>query len=92
MEFETVQLLILILVTFLVTEGLKSFSKLLGADLSGYGTAIVAALVALFVGIFQTVLVPLMSPEVALILEPTAQLIITVLSAFGVHKTFKRFQ
>ena len=90
MEFETVQLLIFVLVTFLVTEGIKSLSRLAKVDLSGYGSAITASLVALFVGLFQLALVPLMSPELAAILEPAAQLLITILSAFGLHKTVKR--
>jgi hypothetical protein len=91
MEFPTVQMFVLVVVTFLVTEGLKSLSKLAGADLSGYGSAIVAAVVALLIGLFQTVLVPLMPANVLALVEPAAALLVAILSSFGVHATVKRF-
>ena len=91
MQFDTVNVLILLVVTFLVTEGLKGLSQLVGADLSGYGAAIVAGFVALLVGLFQSVLVPLIPPAFLPIVEPVAVLLVTILGAIGVHKTIKRF-
>jgi hypothetical protein len=92
MEFETVQVLLFIVVTFLITEGLKGLSGLVKYDLTGYKAAIVASVVALLVGLFESVIVPLI-PEIALpVVEPAAQLILVILSAAGVHKTMKRFE
>jgi hypothetical protein len=59
--------------------------------LSGYGSAIVASVVALLVGLFQMVLVPLMPANVLALVEPAAALLVAILSSFGVHATVKRF-
>lgn len=89
MEFPTVNLLILILLTFLVTQGLKALSKLAGKDFSGYASAIVASVVALVVGLFNTVIVPLIPVAALPVIEPAAALLVSILSAFGIHYTVK---
>lgn len=88
MEFQTVNLLIYIVITFLVTQGLKSLSKLLGKDFGGFGSAIVASVVALAVGLFNSVIVPLIPAEALPVIEPAAALIVSILGAFGVHYTY----
>jgi hypothetical protein len=88
MQFPTVAVLITLLVGFLVTQGLKSLSNLLGFDLSGYGAAVVAAVVTLLVGVFNG-LIPLIPANIAPLIEPAAALIIAILGAFGVHYSIK---
>ena len=88
MTFPTVAVLITLLVGFLVTQGLKSLSNLLGFDLSGYAAALVAAVVTLLVGVFNG-LIPLIPANIAPLIEPAAALIIAILGAFGVHYSIK---
>jgi di/tricarboxylate transporter len=85
----TVENLILLVVTFLITQGLKSLSNLAGKDFSGYASAIVAAVVALVVGLVQTVLLPSLPAEYLPIVETAAALLISILGAFGLHRTVK---
>lgn len=92
MTFVTVENLILIVVTFLVTAGIKSLSATLGKDLSGVSAALTAGLVGLFVTLFNTVLVPLIPPSALQVVEPAAALLIVILGAFGVHGTAKSFR
>lgn len=87
--FPTVESLILLVITFLVTNGLKSVSELLGKDLSGYGAALTAGVVGLVVGLWQTVIIPLIPAAALPIIEPAAGLVVVILGAFGVHKTVK---
>ena len=89
---ESVQVILFIAFTFLVTEGLKALSSLVGVELSGYGAAIVASLVALGMGLFELVVIPLIPAESLPVVESAAQLILVILSSFGAHKTVKRFQ
>lgn len=91
MQFVTVENLILIVVTFLVTSGIKSLSELWGKDLSGASAALTAGLVGLFIMIFNSVLVPLIPASALSVVEPAAALLIVILGAFGVHKTAKSF-
>jgi hypothetical protein len=90
--FMTVENLILILVTFLVTAGIKSLSALVGKDLSGTAAAITAGLVGLVISLFNTVLVPLIPAAAMPIIEPAAGLLIVILGAFGVHSTAKLYR
>lgn len=76
---------------YLVTQGLKSLSTLLKADLSGWGSAITGALVTAVVYFFNALLsaipVPAQQPvSIALLL------IVAILSAFGIHRTVKGFR
>lgn len=76
---------------FLVTAGLKSLSTLLGKDLSGWGAALTASIVTATVLFFDALLsaVPAAAaPSVAIGLT----LLVSILGAFGVHKTVKGFQ
>lgn len=91
MTTETISTIILIIVTFIVTAGIKSLSTLLGKDLSGSSAAITAGLVALLISIWQTVIVPIIPASAFPIIEPTANLIVVILGAFGLHKTVKSF-
>lgn len=73
---------------YLVTQGLKSLSNLLHADLSGWGAAITASVVTTVIYFFTAILsaVPVAAqPSVSVGL----MLIVSVLGAFGVHATFK---
>lgn len=91
-NFLTVQTLIMVLVTFLVTAGIKSISSMLGLDLSGYGSAVTAALVAILFGVFQSSVIPLIPAEFLPLVDQIAGLLIALLGAMGVHKTVKSFQ
>jgi len=76
---------------YLVTQGLKSLSTLLGKDLSGWGAALTAAIVTTTVLFFDALLsaVPAAAaPSVTIAL----MLLISILGAFGVYKTVKGFQ
>jgi len=76
---------------FLVTAGLKSLSSLLGKDLGGWAAVLTASIVTTVVYFFNALLsaVPAAAaPSVAIAL----MLLVSILSAFGVHKTVKGFQ
>ena len=89
MEFPTVNALILVLVTFIVTQGLKALAQLLKVDLSGNTAAITAGMVGLLITLFNTVLLPLIPSAAIPVIEPTAAALIAILGAFGVHYTIK---
>ena len=75
-------------VGYLVTQGLKSLSKLLKADLSGWSAAITASVVTTVVYFFHAILsaVPVEAqPSVSIFL----MLIVSILGAFGVHSAVK---
>jgi tetrahydromethanopterin S-methyltransferase subunit D len=76
---------------YVVTQGLKSVSKLVGADLSGWGAAISASIVTTTIYFLHALLsaVPAAAaPSVAIGL----MLLVSVLGAFGIHATIKGFQ
>lgn len=76
---------------YLVTQGLKSLSKLLKVDLSGWGAALAASIVTTVVYFFTALLsaIPASAqPSVAIGLT----LLVSILGAFGVHSTVKGFQ
>jgi hypothetical protein len=83
---------IMILVTFLVTAGLKSLSTMIGMDLSGSAAAITAALVGLCVTLWSSVIVPMIPAASLPVIEPLSQILLIILSSFGLHKTIKGFQ
>ena len=75
-------------VGYLVTQGLKSLSTLLKADLSGWSAAITASVVTTVVYFFHAILsaVPVEAqPSVSIFL----MLIVSILGAFGVHSAVK---
>lgn len=92
MEFTQMQTVILLLITFLVTAGIKSIGTLFGTDLSGYAAALTAGIVALAIGIFQAVVVPLIPLAYVSIIETVAEVLVLALGAAGIHKTVKSFQ
>jgi hypothetical protein len=85
------QALIAMGIGYLVTQGLKSISKLLHVDLSGWGAAITASIVTTVIYFMSALLsaVPAVAqPSVAIGLT----LLVAILGAFGVHATVKGFQ
>jgi len=84
------QALILAGVTYLVTEGLKSLSNLLGFDLSGAGAAITAGIMALLLAAVSGLL-NLIPPQYHEIAKVVMALIVSIFGSFGVHRLFKRF-
>lgn len=82
------QALLAAVIGYLVTQGLKSLSKLLNSDLSGWGAAITASAVTAVIYFFNAILsaIPASAqPSVAIALT----LIVSILGAFGVHSTVK---
>ncbi len=76
-------------VVFLVTEGLKVVGAWFGLDLSKAGAAIAAGLVAALVALFNGLLGNI--PEVfGPVVQVAFNLLIVLLSAFGIHRQFKR--
>ena len=85
------QALIAMVFGYLVTQGLKSLSTLLGKDLSGYAAAITASVVTTVAYFFNAILsaVPASAaPSVSIALT----LLVSILGAFGVYSTIKGFQ
>ena len=82
------QALLAAFIGYLVTQGLKSLSKLLNSDLSGWGAAITASVVTAVIYFFNAILsaVPVAAqPSVTIAL----MLLVSILGAFGVHATVK---
>lgn len=76
---------------FIVTEGLKVVSGWFGKDLSRSATVIAAGLVAAFVA-FANVLLTMVPLNLEPLVNGLFQFIVVLLSAFGVHRQFKRFR
>ena len=83
------QALLIAGITFLVVEGLKALSNLVGLDLSGAAAAVTAGLVALALAAISGVLgwVP---PEYHEIARVVMALLVAILGSFGIHRQFKR--
>jgi len=82
------QALLAAVIGYLVTQGLKSLSALLNADLNGWAAAITASVVTTVIYFFHAILsaVPASAqPSVAI----TLTLIVSILGAFGVHSAVK---
>lgn len=82
------QALLAAVIGYLVTQGLKSLSTLLNADLNGWAAAITASVVTSVIYFFHAILsaVPVEAqPSVAI----TLTLIVSILGAFGVHSAVK---
>lgn len=91
-SFVNLETVMVILVSFLVTAGIKSISDLAGADLSGYGAAITATAVAVVIGVVKTAIMPQVPVEYLPMVEQIAGMIVTILGAMGVHRTVKAMQ
>ena len=74
---------------YLVTEGLKSLSALLGRDLSGAAAGITAALSSAVI-LFAGSLLSAVPAEYAQVIQPALMLLVAVLGAFGIHRQVKR--
>ena len=74
--------------TMILTQGLKAFANLLGKDFSGWAAAFVAVVVAAIV-FFIDGLVGMVPPEYHDVVAGVFALIVTALSAFGIHYTRK---
>ena len=83
------QALLIAGITFLVVEGLKALSNLVGLDLSGAAAAVTAGLVALVLAAISGVLgwIP---PEYHEIARVVMALLVAILGSFGIHRQFKR--
>jgi len=88
---ELINFLLVIPLTFLITEGLKSLSALLGRDLTGAAAFIVAGLVAAVMAFINALLASI-PPAQEPIWTAVFQLIVLLLGAAGLHKTIKRFE
>lgn len=76
---------------FLVTAGLKSLSVLLNKDISGWGSVITGGLVTSVVFFMNAILSAV--PEAAQAsVSITLTLLVSVLSAYGIAATMKKFQ
>lgn len=74
--------------TFLLTQGLKALANIIGFDISGWGSALVASLVAAIL-LFVDGIVAMIPPEYQPVASAIFGLIAAVLSAFGVHYSYK---
>lgn len=82
--------IVLLLITPLVTEGLKSLGELLHIDLSGKAAAVAAALCgALF--FFADALLANVPAQYETIANALLGLLVVILGSFGVHRTMVRF-
>lgn len=82
------QTLIAAAIGYLVTEGLKSLSALLGRDLSGSSAAISAALVTAFV-LFAEAMLSAVPDSYQPIVRALMSLLVAVFGAFGIHRLKK---
>lgn len=74
--------------TFLFSQGLKALANLIGFDFSGWGSAVVASLVAAAL-VFLDGIVALIPPDLQPVAGGIFAVIVTVLGAFGVHYSYK---
>jgi uncharacterized membrane protein len=88
MELLNVETVILLVVTFLVTAGIKSFSAQFGIDISGQASVITAAIVAATMGLIRAYAGQIPA-EYLPVIEQIAGVLITLLGAAGLHKTMK---
>ena len=76
-------------VILFVTEGLKALGDLLGIDLSGKAAAVTAAIVGVIV-FFADALLANIPADYEPVATAVLMLIVTILSAYGLHRTAKR--
>lgn len=87
---DAIHALILILVTFLVTEGVKALAAQTGKDISGSASAIIASLAGLIVFIVDPLLAQIPAGYAPIIVQ-VLDLVLVIFSAFGLHRTAVRF-
>ena len=75
---------------FLITEGLKDLGALVKVDLSGYGAALTAAVVAFLVALFNGAL-GLVPPQYQTYVQAVIAALVVILGSFGVHRVAVRF-
>lgn len=85
------QALILAGVTYVVTEGLKALSNVLGFDLSGAAAAVTAGLMGLILALLSGLLA-FIPPQYHEIAQVVMSLIVVILGSFGVHRLIKAFK
>lgn len=79
------------LVGMLVAEGLQSLSRLLNRDLSGYATALVAAIVSLVVAVVNGAFA-LIPAEYAPYAKGILAFLVVVLAPAGFHSLLKKIR
>ena len=83
------QAIILAGVTYIVVEGLKSLGGVFGIDLSGAGTAVTAAVMAVVLAALSGVLAWI-PPQYHEIAQVVMSLIVVIFGSFGVHGIRKK--
>lgn len=81
--------LVMIVVTFLVVQGLKALSQMFGQDLSGIAAAVVAVIMGAILFLLNT-LFALVAPAWRPVVEASVLIAIIGLGAFGAHYVYKR--
>jgi hypothetical protein len=82
------QAMVAALIGYLVTQGIKSLSAMIGSDLSGWSAALTASVVTTIIYFITALLsaIPVSAqPSVAIGLT----LLVSILGAFGIHNTVK---
>jgi len=83
--------LLRIVVGLLVAQGLKSISKLVGKDISGWSAVITASLASSVIFFFNALLSAVPEPARASV-AVSLTLLVTILASFGLKDTLKSFQ
>ena len=77
-----------VLLTFLVTQGVKSLANLLGKDVSGWGSALVATVVGSIV-FFVEGLLALVPADKQELVGGILSFVALLLGSFGTHYTYR---
>ena len=77
-----------ILLTFLITQGLKALAKLFGNDISGAGSALVATAVGAVVFFIEGALALVPADKVEAVSSGLA-FVAVILGSFGAHYSYK---
>lgn len=83
--------LIKIGVSFLVTGGLKSISRRIGKDISGWAAVITASIVSTII-LFSNALLSATPTNAQPFVATLLALIVTIFGAFGVHEALKELR
>jgi len=74
--------------TFLATQGIKSLFAMLKVPIGGWGSVVIAAFVGSILFFGEGVIAAL-SPDSQAGVVAACNLVLVILSAFGIHKTYK---